>query len=80
MIVDTLECYEAVEDVLDHFSDLFAEKPVEAIVITHFHADHIGGCRRILDKFPKARVRPCSYDTFNSRYSCIIKFFTQFHT
>jgi len=42
IIVDTLEGTEAAEGLKKEF-DLITEKPVKAIIYTHFHGDHTGG-------------------------------------
>ena len=42
IIVDTLEGTEAAEGLKKEF-DLITDKPVKAIIYTHFHGDHTGG-------------------------------------
>lgn len=47
VIIDAMESIEAAEDVKNAFSKVvnLTEKPVKAIIYTHFHADHIFGAK-----------------------------------
>ena len=56
IVIDTMECYEAANDVLEAFQNVIKDKPIEAIILTHFHADHTYGFDVFVEKFPKAKV------------------------
>lgn len=49
VLIDTLESIEASKIVKEDFAKKVGEKPIEAIILTHFHADHSYG----LDTFTK---------------------------
>ena len=46
-MIDTLETYEMAKEVLQVFQDQFnlgtPNKPIKAIILTHFHPDHTFG-------------------------------------
>ena len=56
VVIDTMECYEAANDVLNAFKGIIEIKPIEAIILTHFHADHTYGLDVFTNAFPKAHV------------------------
>ncbi|TRY70615.1 hypothetical protein TCAL_06133 [Tigriopus californicus] len=51
IIIDTLECDEAAEEVREAFRAI-TKKPIKAVIITHFHPDHAYGIGCFLDDNP----------------------------
>ena len=56
VMIDAMESNESARDVLEAFDSITDKKPVEAIILTHFHADHTHGLGPIQKKFPGAKV------------------------
>ena len=48
IIIDTMESPEAAREVLAEFRRITA-KPIVAIILTHFHADHVNGMEVFLE-------------------------------
>ena len=42
MLIDTLEGHEAAQEALADIKKVIKDKPIVAIILTHFHADHTG--------------------------------------
>ena len=51
-----MESLEAAFDALTAFKEIIKEKPIEAIILTHFHADHTQGLDVFTEAYPKARI------------------------
>ena len=56
VILDAMECHEAADDVLEAFKKVIKDKPIEAIILTHFHADHTYGIDVFTKAFPEAKI------------------------
>ena len=59
-MIDTLEGEDGAKEVLDDMENMKVvtpEKPIKAIIITHFHIDHSNGIGYFRKMFPKAKVR-----------------------
>ena len=56
VILDAMECHEAADDVLEAFKKVINDKPIEAIILTHFHADHTYGIDVFTKAFPEAKI------------------------
>ena len=56
VILDAMECHEAANDVLEAFKKVIKDKPIEAIILTHFHADHTYGIDVFTNAFPEAKI------------------------
>lgn len=56
ILFDTMECYAAADEALDALDDILRRKPIQAVVLTHFHSDHSGGIASVMSRYPKARV------------------------
>ena len=41
-MIDTLESHEAAQEALVDIKKVINDKPIDAIILTHFHADHTG--------------------------------------
>ncbi len=48
IVVDTLSSVEAARQVREEFRKI-TPKPVAAVIVTHFHPDHVHGIRAFLD-------------------------------
>ena len=55
VLVDSGGSPAAAEEIID-FIHARSTKPVSAIVLTHWHGDHVLGVARLLKEWPKARV------------------------
>ena len=55
IVIDTLESIEAAEDVIQAFKEKVPNKPIVAIILTHFHADHANGIDAFLKIYPNLR-------------------------
>ena len=42
VLIDTLESHEAAQEALVDIKKVINDKPIDAIILTHFHADHTG--------------------------------------
>ena len=42
VLIDTLESHEAAQEALIDIKKVINDKPIDAIILTHFHADHTG--------------------------------------
>ena len=42
VLIDTMEGQEAAQEALDGIKKVIKDKPIDAIILTHFHADHTG--------------------------------------
>ena len=42
VLIDTLESHEAAQEALEAIKKVVNDKPIDAIILTHFHADHTG--------------------------------------
>ena len=42
VLIDTMEGHEAAQEALDAIKKVIKDKPIVAIILTHFHADHTG--------------------------------------
>ena len=57
VLIDTLECESAINHLLyEGFNSILESKPISAIILTHFHADHTFGIKAVLKRYPKAKV------------------------
>ena len=56
VLIDTLESHEAAEDVLQNLQKIIKDKPIEAIIFTHFHPDHTSGYEIFAQAYPNAKV------------------------
>ena len=56
IVIDTLESVEAAEECLTELKKIIKDKPVDAIILTHFHADHVNGFDAFIDAYPNANV------------------------
>ncbi|HWM27420.1 MAG TPA: MBL fold metallo-hydrolase [Woeseiaceae bacterium] len=56
VLVDAGGSRAAAERIIALLRQINAEKPVTAVVITHWHGDHVLGLRRLLDEWPQART------------------------
>ena len=56
VLIDTLESHEAAEDVLQNLQKIIKDKPIEAIIFTHFHPDHTSGYEIFAQAYPDAKV------------------------
>ena len=56
VLIDTMESNETAEVVLKALKCVIKEKPIEAIVLTHFHLDHTLGLDVFLAEYPEARI------------------------
>ena len=55
VLIDTLESLEAAFDALTALKETIKDKPIEAIILTHFHADHTQGLDVFTEAYPNAR-------------------------
>ena len=63
-MIDTLEGEVGAKEVIEDFEKkkiVTSEKPIKAVIITHFHADHSNGIGYIRRKCPEAMVNICLY-------------------
>ena len=59
VVIDTLEGEAVAKEVLDKMEKegiITQEKPIKAIIITHFHFDHSNGMGYFRKKYPNAKV------------------------
>ena len=56
VLIDTLESIEAAQSALFAFQQKVKNQPIEAIILTHFHADHTQGLEAFTKVFPDARI------------------------
>lgn len=56
VLIDTLESNEAAEEALQALKKVIKDKPIVAIILTHFHADHTYGLETWAQAYPGARV------------------------
>ena len=59
MLIDTLEGEVGAKEVIEDFEKkqiVTSEKPIKAVIVTHFHADHSNGIGYIRRKYPNATV------------------------
>ena len=56
VVIDTLESHEVAKEVLNAFQKIILDKPIEAIILTHFHPDHTAGFEIFSEAYPKAEV------------------------
>ena len=56
VLIDTMESNETAEVVLEALKSVIKEKPIEAIILTHFHPDHTLGLDVFLAEYPGARI------------------------
>ena len=56
VLIDTMESNETAEVVLEALKIVIKEKPIEAIILTHFHPDHTLGLDVFLAEYPGARI------------------------
>lgn len=56
VLIDTMESNETAEVVLEALKPVIKEKPIEAIILTHFHPDHTLGLDVFLAEYPGARI------------------------
>ena len=58
-MIDTLEGEVGAREVLEDMEKMnviTAEKPIKAIIVTHFHIDHSNGIGYFRRKYPNAKV------------------------
>ena len=55
IIVDTLDCIESAEETLAAFRRI-TDKPVKAVIYTHYHQDHVSGAMAYLDAEQRGRT------------------------
>ena len=63
-MIDTLEGEVGAKEVIEDFEKkkiVTSEKPIKAVIITHFHADHSNGIGYIRSKYPNALVDLCQF-------------------
>ena len=63
-MIDTLEGEVGAKEVIEDFEKkkiVTSEKPIKAVIITHFHADHSNGIGYIRRKYPNAMVDLCQF-------------------
>lgn len=63
VLIDTLESHEAARDVLAEFKKIIKKKPIEGIILTHFHADHSYGFDVFAEAYPGVKV--FAHETFS---------------
>ena len=56
VLIDTMESNKTAEVVLEALKSVIKEKPIEAIILTHFHPDHTLGLDVFLAEYPKAKI------------------------
>ena len=56
ILIDTMESNETAVVVLEALKAVIKDKPIEAIVLTHFHPDHTLGLDVFLEAYPGARI------------------------
>ncbi len=57
VVIDTLSCIETANAALDLYASHRGDRPVVGVIITHPHADHIGGTAAVLERaLPTAGV------------------------
>ena len=65
VLIDTLESHEAAQEALVDIKKVINDKPIDAIILTHFHADHTGKffnhklCSRGLTSYMKIFIVDC---------------------
>lgn len=62
VLIDTLESHAAAKDVLAELQKIIKKKPIEAIILTHFHADHTYGFDVFAQAYPGVKV--FAHETF----------------
>jgi alkyl sulfatase BDS1-like metallo-beta-lactamase superfamily hydrolase len=50
VVIDTLNCVEVARAALELYRKHRGERPVEAVIYTHTHADHFGGVKGVVDE------------------------------
>ena len=56
VLIDTMEGQEAAKNALEALKKVIKSKPIEAIILTHFHADHTYGLDVFTKAYPEAKV------------------------
>ena len=56
ILIDTMESNETAVLVLEALKVVIKDKPIEAIILTHFHPDHTLGLDSFLEAYPTARI------------------------
>ena len=56
VLIDTTESHETAMMVLEALKAVIKGKPVEAIILTHFHPDHTLGLDVFLEAYPGAQI------------------------
>ena len=56
VLIDTMEGQEAAQNALEALRKVIKDKPIEAIILTHFHADHTYGLDVFTKAYPDAKV------------------------
>ena len=51
-----MESLEAAYDALTALKEIINEKPIEAIILTHFHADHTQGLDVFIEAYPNVKI------------------------
>ena len=56
VLIDTMEGVDAAKTALEALKKVIKDKPIEAIILTHFHADHTYGLDVFTEAYPEAKV------------------------
>ena len=64
VIIDTMESNDIAKEVLIEFRKI-TEKPIKAIILTHFHADHTNGISVFLDDCGDDPPEIVTHDSFS---------------
>ena len=56
VLIDTLENNEVAKEALKALKEKIGEKPIKAIILTHFHADHTYGFDYFAQEYPGVKV------------------------
>ena len=74
VLIDTLEAYEAAREVKQVFEEQFGlggkNKPIKAIILTHFHGDHTYGFDIFKEAYPDAKVY--AHSTFQKEFDSLM--------
>ena len=75
-MIDTLDGEVGAKEVIEDFEKkkiVTSEKPIKAVIITHFHADHSNGIGYIRRQYPDAMVNLCSFSIISFVRKIIIR-------